>query len=356
LDLPRKDVKEAIEECYSAGIRVIMITGDNPKTAKAIADMIGLKSNGVVTGEQIDKMNDDELKKVLDDNVNIFARTSPFHKLRMLEILKREGLKVGMTGDGVNDALAIKKADVGIAMGIKGSEVTKEASDIILLDDNFASIRNAVKEGRRIFENIRKFVLYLFSANIAEVFVVLFFSLFSPYLVLLPIHLLWINLVTDGLPAISLANDQAREDIMKGRAKTKIFDKRDVTFILLAGTLLSLLIIFEYFALDFESQEGARATIFTSFVIFEMFKVFIVQSFERSQSLENLKKNKMLIISIISTIILQILVVYLFYKYFGITPLGIYDWIVIAGLGFILFVIGFLTSKFVNKKFLRENI
>jgi len=348
LDLPRKDVKEAIEECYLAEVRVIMVTGDNPQTAKAIAEMIGLKSNGVVSGEELDKMNDEELKKVLDSNVNIFARASPFHKLRILETLKKEGLKVGMTGDGVNDALAIKKADVGIAMGIKGSEVTKEASDIVLLDDNFASIRNAVKEGRKIFENIRKFVLYLFSCNIAEVFVVLFFSLFSPYLVLLPIHLLWINLVTDGLPAISLANDPARKDIMKGKAKTRIFDKRDITFILLAGTLLSILIILEYFVLDFESQEEVRAVVFSSFVIFEMFKVFIVQSFERSLSLENLKKNKMLLISVISTIILQIFLVYFLYRFFGIVPLGVYDWITITGLGFALFVVGVFIAKFVN--------
>jgi len=348
LDLPRKDAKEAIEECYSAGIRVIMVTGDNPQTAKAIADMVGLKSNRVVSGDELDKMGDEELKKALDNNVNIFARASPFHKLRILEILKKEGLKVGMTGDGVNDALAIKKADVGIAMGIKGSEVTKEASDIVLLDDNFASIRNAVKEGRKIFENIRKFVLYLFSCNIAEVFVVLFFSLFSPYLVLLPIHLLWINLVTDGLPAISLANDPARKDIMKGKAKTRIFDKRDITFILLAGTLLSILIILEYFVLDFESQEEVRAVVFSSFVIFEMFKVFIVQSFERSLSLENLKKNKMLLISVISTIILQIFLVYFLYRFFDIVLLGVYDWITITGLGFALFVVGVFIAKFVN--------
>lgn len=349
LDLPRKDVKEAIEECYSAGIRVIMITGDNPKTAKAIAEMVGLKSNGVVSGEELDKMSDEELEKVLDEGINIFARASPFHKLRILEILKKKGLKVGMTGDGVNDALAIKKADVGIAMGIKGSEVTKEASDIILLDDNFASIRNAVKEGRKIFENIRKFVLFLFSTNIAEIFVVLFFSLFSPYLVLLPIHLLWINLVTDGLPAISLANDPARKDIMKGKAKTKIFDKRDAAFILLTGALLFFLIISEYFVLDFESHEEVRAVVFSSFVIFELFKIFVVQSFEKSLSFDNIKKNKMLIISIILTIALQMFLVYLLPEYFKIVPLSFYDWITISTLGAILFIVGLSISKTINK-------
>jgi len=349
LDLPRKDVKEAIEECYSAGIRVIMITGDNTETARAIAEMVGLKSTGVVSGDELDKMSDEELKKVLDSNVNIFARASPFHKLRILEILKKEGLRVGMTGDGVNDSLALKKADVGIAMGVKGSEVAKEASDIILLDDNFSSIRNAVKEGRKIFENIRKFVLYLFSSNIAEVFIVLFFSLLSPFLILLPIHLLWINLVTDGLPAISLANDVPRKDIMKGKAKIKIFDRRDVIFILSMGSLLSFLIIFEYFILSFKSQEEIRAVVFSSFVIFEMFKVFIVQNFEGSLSFENLKKNKMLLISMISTILLQIFLVYFLYRYFDIVPLGLYNWIIITGLGFVLFVVGILVSRLVNK-------
>jgi Ca2+-transporting ATPase len=349
LDLPRKEAKEAIEECYSAGIRVIMITGDNPQTAKAIAEMVGLNSSYVATGEELDKMDDSKLEEILDKNTNIFARASPFHKLRILEILKKKGLKVGMTGDGVNDSLALKKADVGIAMGIKGSEVAKEASDIILFDDNFSSIRNAIKEGRKIFENIRKFVLYLFSSNIAEVFIVLFFSLFSPFLVLLPIHLLWINLVTDGLPAISLANDPPRKDIMKGKAKIKIFDRRDLAFILSMGSLLSFLIILEYFILGFESQEEVRAVVFSSFVIFEMFKVFIVQNFEGSLSFENLKKNKMLVISIISTILLQIFLVYFLPSYFKIISLGLEDWLTICGFGAILLFVGLTISKSIKK-------
>ncbi|MGC8993680.1 MAG: cation-translocating P-type ATPase, partial [Candidatus Aenigmatarchaeota archaeon] len=270
LDLPRKDVKEALEECYQAGIRVIMITGDNPKTAKAVAEMVGLKSKGVITGEELDKMSKEELKKALDNDVNIFARTTPFHKLKILEVLKEKNLKVAMTGDGVNDALAIKKADVGIAMGIKGSEVAKEASDIVLLDDNFATIKNAVKEGRRVFDNIRKFVLYLFSCNIAEVFTILFFSIFSPFLVLLPIHLLWINLVTDGLPAIALSNDPASENIMKGKRKSEILDKKEIAFILIAGIILTVIIISEYFLFEFETREKLTAIVFTSFVIFEM--------------------------------------------------------------------------------------
>jgi magnesium-transporting ATPase (P-type) len=151
------------------------------------------------------------------------------------------------------------------------------------------------------------------------------------------------------LPAISLANDPDRKDIMKGKTKTRIFDKRDITFILLAGALLSILIIFEYFVLDFESHEEVRAVVFSSFVIFEMFKVFIVQSFERSLSFENLKKNRMLLISIISTTILQIFIVYFLHRYFSIVPLGLYDWITMVGLGFVLFVAGFSIVKLMNK-------
>lgn len=351
LDLPRKDVKEAIEECYSAGIRVIMITGDNPQTAKAIAEMIGLKSNGVIVGEEMDKMSDEELKKVLDEDVNIFARTSPFHKLRILEILKKNGFKVGMTGDGVNDALAIKKADVGIAMGIKGSEVTKEASDIILLDDNFASIRNAVREGRKIFENIRKFVLFLFSCNIAEVFAVLFFSAFSPYLIFLPIHLLWINLVTDGFPAISLANDPARKDIMNGKARIKIFDRKDVVFIVLLGGLLTLLIILEHFLFGFQSEEEVRSIIFTSFIVFEIFKIFVVQNFEGSLSFWNLKNNRTLLISIVFVILSQLIVIYLLPDYFGIVPLGLKDWLIIVGFGAIFLGFGLTISSLLKRVF-----
>jgi Ca2+-transporting ATPase len=312
LDLPRKDVKEALEECYQAGIRVIMITGDNPKTAKAIAEMIGLKSEGVVTGEEIEKMSKEELKEVLERGINIFARASPFHKLKILEVLKEEelSLSVVMTGDGVNDALAIKKADVGIAMGIKGSEVAKEASDIVLLDDNFASIRNAVKEGRRVFDNIRKFVLYLFSCNIAEVFTILFFSIFSPFLVLFPIHLLWINLVTDGLPAIALSNDPASENIMKGKTKKEILGKKELAFILVASAILTFLLIFEYFFFEFETREKLTTIIFTSFVIFEMARIFGVKLFDGTYKLRYWRKNKFLLISVLATIILQILLIY----------------------------------------------
>ena len=352
LDLPRKDVKEALEECYQAGIRVIMITGDNPKTAKAVAEMVGLKSIGIITGEELDKMSKEELKKALDNDVNIFARTTPFHKLKILEVLKEKNLKVAMTGDGVNDALAIKKADVGIAMGIKGSEVAKEASDIVLLDDNFATIKNAVKEGRRVFDNIRKFVLYLFSCNIAEVFTILFFSIFSPFLVLLPIHLLWINLVTDGLPAIALSNDPASENIMRGKRKSEILDKKEIAFILIAGIILTVIIISEYFLFEFETREKLTAIVFTSFVIFEMTKIFAVKFFDGTYKLKYWRENKFLLISILLTIVLQIFLLYSpLAKFFALESLNIFELSSIFFLSLVLLILVSISSILILKFF-----
>ena len=238
-DPPRPEVKKAISECYTAGIRVIMITGDHALTAQAIAKEIGLESKGAISGEEIDEMNENQIKKKLKKGVNIFARTSPEHKLRLLEILQEDN-EVAMTGDGVNDSLALKKADVGIAMGVKGTEVAREASDMILMDDNFATIVNAIKEGRRIFDNIRKFVNYLFTCNIAEVGVLfiatLFLALKEP--ILLPVQILWINLLTDGMPALALGVDPAAPGIMKRKPRKTgepIINRRLVTIITTIG-------------------------------------------------------------------------------------------------------------------------
>ncbi|HDI02792.1 MAG TPA: calcium-translocating P-type ATPase, PMCA-type, partial [Candidatus Aenigmarchaeota archaeon] len=278
-DPPRPEVKEAVKECRKAGIRVIMITGDNPMTARAVANEVGIQSAGIVTGDELDRMSAKELKNALEKGVNIFARTSPFHKLKILEILGKEHV-VAMTGDGVNDSLALKKADVGIAMGIKGSEVAKEASDIILLDDNFASIRNAVKGGRRIFDNIRKFVNYLLTCNLAEVLVVLFATLYFPFIVLYPIQILWINLVTDGLPALALAVDPARPDIMRRKPRKReegIIDKKLATIIGAIGAEKAAIILMTFFATLPLGVERARSVLFTSFIIYELMRIGVIR-------------------------------------------------------------------------------
>ncbi len=352
-DPPRPEVKKAIKDCYSAGIRVIMITGDNPETAKAVAKEIGLTSEGVVTGNQIDKMSNEELLNVLNRGVNIFARTSPFHKLRILELLQKKGHVVAMTGDGVNDALAVKKADVGISMGIKGTEVTKEASDIVLLDDNFASIRNAIKGGRRIFDNIRKFVDYLLTCNIAEVLTVLLSTIFFPFITLYPIQILWINLVTDGLPAIALSVDPPRPDVMKRKPRKKtegIMNKRLAVLIGTIGTYKSIIILSTFLLTMPFGRDIARTTMFTGFVLYEFVRIAVIRYNEKTFSLKNWLSNKVLILSLISSLILQIILIYSpLNTFFKVVPIGLYQWVILIFGTLVGFVLGILIAWGLDK-------
>jgi len=356
-DPPRKEVKEAIEECYSAGIRVIMITGDNPETAKAIAEQVGLKSSGVVTGKELDRMKDEELKEVLDKGINIFARTNPFHKLRILEVLQKSGNVVAMTGDGVNDALALKKADVGISMGIKGTEVAKEASDIILLDDNFASIRNAVKEGRRIFDNIRKFVDYLLTCNVAEVTTVLLSTIFFPFIALYPAQILWVNLITDGLPALALSVDPARPDVMKRKPRKKeegIINKRLAFLIGGIGIKKSLVIIGTFLAALPFGIDVARTVLFTGFIMYEFVRIAVIRYNEKMLSFKYWFANKFLVVSLIISLLLQLMIIYTpIGQYFKVVPLGIEQWGILIIGTIVGFVLGILIAKIVEK-FVKE--
>ncbi len=346
LDPPRSEVKEAIKDCRTAGIRVIMITGDNAETAKAIAVEIGLQSKGAISGGDLAGMKDDEIRKRLEGGVNIFARTDPFDKLRILHILQKEN-RVLMTGDGVNDSLALKKADVGIAMGERGTEVAKEASDIILLDDNFATIRNTVKEGRRIFDNIRKFVNYLLSCNFAEVFVIfmgtMFLSMKEP--ILLPAQILWINLLTDGLPAIALGMDPPLPDIMKKKPRGKnegILDRRTLYGVVTMGINMGLLLLAVFFLILPMGIERAQTALFTGFVLYEFLRI----AFIRHQEDLNFFDNKTLVLALSVSIILQLLVVYgPVNTYFSLIPLGIYEWTVLLGVG----AAGWLSSMGISR-------
>ena len=352
-DPPRPEVKKAIEECYTAGIRVIMITGDIPETAKAIADEVGLKTEGVLTGDDIDKMDDNELKFALSRGVNVFARTNPFHKLRILEILQKDGYVVAMTGDGVNDSLALKKADVGISMGKRGSEVAKEASDIVLLDDNFATIRNAIKEGRRIFDNIRKFVNYLFTCNVAEILVMFIGTLIYPFILLYPIQILWINLITDGLPALALAVDPARPDIMKRPPRKKnegIINKKLAALIGAIGIEKSIMIL-AIFALALPiGIDEARTALFTAFIMFELVRIVSIRYSENLKSIKDWLRNKALLFSLILSILLQMGIIYSpLAKYFKIVPIGIDEWMVIISGTVVGFILSIVTTYLINK-------
>ncbi|MCD6367621.1 MAG: calcium-translocating P-type ATPase, PMCA-type [Candidatus Aenigmarchaeota archaeon] len=344
-DPPRPEVKEAIKECHTAGIRVIMITGDNPLTAESIGKEVGIETKEVITGLDMDRMSDDDLKKKLKDGVNIFARTSPFHKLRILNLLKEEGHVVAMTGDGVNDSLALKKADVGIAMGIKGTEVAKEASDIVLLDDNFATIRNAIKEGRRIFDNTRKFVNYLLTCNVAEVAVVLIATIFLPFISIYPVQILWINLITDGLPALALSIDPPRPDIMKRKPRKRnegIINKKLALLIGGIGTEKSIIIISTFLAaLSLTgSVEKARTVLFTGFIMYEFVRIGVIRYGEKLASLRDWLTNRFLVYSLLISFVLQLIIIYTpLASYFKVVPLGMIEWsILIVGtvVGFIL--------------------
>jgi Ca2+-transporting ATPase len=225
IDPPREEAKEANQKCQRAGIKTVMITGDHKLTAIAVAKEIGIMKEGsiVLTGEELDRMSDEEFENIVE-KVSVYARVSPEHKLKIVRALKKKGHIVAMTGDGVNDAPAVKAADVGVAMGITGTDVTREASDMVLTDDNFASIVKAVEEGRVIYDNVRKYARFLIACNFDEVLVIGTFAILAGLsglsgeilfpLPLLPAMLLWINLATDGAPAVALATDPPDEDVM----------------------------------------------------------------------------------------------------------------------------------------------
>jgi Ca2+-transporting ATPase len=326
IDPPRTGVKEAIDDCRSAGIRVIMITGDNKYTAEAIGKELGFGGK-VLTGDELDQMSEAKLVRAVED-VSIYARTSPKHKVLLLKALKKNGHVVCMTGDGVNDAAAIKNSDVGIAMGIRGTEVTKQASDMIVLDDNFITIRNAISEGRATFDNIRKFVVYLLGANISEVLVVFMASVsslgISPKIA---IQLLWINLVTDGLPALALGVDPPSKDIMKKKPRDKgeRIVNRDTFYFMVAIGLcatLSLMVMYAY-ALSGGDRIRAETLLFTIFVVFEMAAVYLV----RWRYKYSLISNKWLHLSVLSSLALTLVLLYTpLSGFFGVVPLTFEDW------------------------------
>ncbi|MFP8958938.1 cation-translocating P-type ATPase [Natrialbaceae archaeon A-CW3] len=359
LDPPRSEVPGAIEGCLSAGINVVMVTGDNAVTARAVGEAVGLRSTTVITGPELEEIDDDRLRELVDD-VDIFARTSPEHKTRILKLLQAKGHTVAMTGDGVNDAPAVKNADVGVAMGIRGTDVTEQASDIVLLDDNFATIRNAVRGGRRIFDNVRKFVNYLLSGNGGEVTMIFTGTLAGFGLVITPIQILWINVVTDGIPALTMGVDPAAEDIMEREPRPPgegVITKRILTSIVGIASFMTICLLplftLNYFgnvipgydlsgALlgwnpDYEpSRELAQTMVFTGFVVFEIVRIQAI----RFRYGLGVFSNRWLILAVAIAFTLQMLVLYtpMGQLLFGVEPLGLVHWaqIGVAALAFSL--------------------
>ena len=326
IDPPRSEVKEAITVSRQAGIRTVMVTGDHKTTAVAIAKEIGMLQNdnpeSVMTGAELEEIEDEKLDTLIED-IRVFARVSPEHKMRIAQSLKRNGHIVAMTGDGVNDAPALKAADIGVAMGIKGTDVTKEASDMILQDDNFATIVKAIKGGRQIYDNVTKYLRLMLAANFDEFIEITVVTLLGLPLPFLPIHVLWINLITDGLPAVALSIDPPDPDIMKypPRDPKEGLLSRYWRFIVFAALVdfISDFIPFLYTYVTYHHIDPeyaatlARTVAFTSIVFFEFLLAYQCRSethhiFELG--IKGFTENKMLFISIVISLILQMLIIY----------------------------------------------
>ncbi|MBN2457518.1 calcium-translocating P-type ATPase, SERCA-type [Candidatus Woesearchaeota archaeon] len=333
-DPPRREVIQSIRRCMSAGIKIVVITGDHKATAVAVARELGLGTT-VMTGEEI--KDADGLNKVIQD-VDIFARVSPEHKLMIVKALQKKGHIVAMTGDGVNDAPALKSSDIGVAMGITGTDVSKEAADMILTDDNFTSIVNAVEEGRRIYDNIRKFVRYLITSNTGEV-MTLFAAMVIGYtsirtgnliLPLLAIHLLLINLLTDGFPALALCIEKQERDVMKRKPRKKneaIANRQFIIDTVFTGLIMCVGTLFVFQKSLHVSDFYAQTMAFTTLVMFQLFNVFNCRSDSESVFSRKLFTNRWLWIAVGFSVVLQLALLYTPLSRFAKTiALGISDW------------------------------
>jgi Ca2+-transporting ATPase len=338
MDPPREEVVQVVHQVQvEAGMRVVMITGDYIETAKAVAAEIGIVGEAI-SGTELELMSQKEFEDRVED-ISIYARVNPEHKIRIVKALKKHGHQVAMTGDGVNDAPAIKAADIGIAMGITGTDAAKEAADLILLDDKFITIINAIEEGRGIFDNVRKFVNFLISCNIAEVLVILFGILFFNNLLLTAAQLLFINIVTDGLPAIALGSDPSRKDVLKakpGRFQEQILTKRVWTEIFVFGFLMTGVMLVQYwYNINNESKVAAVSAAFTAMVVYELVRLVDIRTDYKIKWLSN----PMLTVAMAISIALQLAVLYVpaIASYFNVGPLARHDWIFMAGGAVFLF-------------------
>jgi len=354
IDPARPEAKSAIETSNNAGIDVKMITGDQAITARAIAEELNIlkkENEKIILGSEINDLSDEEL---LDSHV--YARVAPEHKLRIVDVLQKRGEIVAMTGDGINDAPALKKADIGIAMGITGTDVSKEASSMILADDNFATIVSAVEEGRGIFDNMKKFILFLISCNIAEILLIFVGILIDLPLPLIAIQILWINLMTDGLPALALSSDPYEPDIMGRKPrdpKKNIIDKRAFTSIIIRAVIITVIsLVLYYIALELYAPGWQtlpkdspqlylpRTFVFSTLLICELLNVYNTRSDRRSFFKVPLLSNKYLLVAVSISLILNFILIYTppIANLFQLSPIPLIDWLIIVPLSFLTVV------------------
>lgn len=357
MDPPRPEVRDAVRQCKKAGIQTVMITGDHVMTAKAIATQLGILTSQslVLEGHQLNDMTVGDLEEVVE-KTTVFARVSPEHKLKIVKAYQNRGHIVAMTGDGVNDAPAIKAADIGVAMGITGTDVAKEASSLVLLDDNFTTIKAAIEEGRNIYENIRKFIRYLLASNVGEILVMLFAMLLALPLPLVPIQILWVNLVTDGLPAMALGLDSSEEDVMSRKPrhpKEGVFARGLGWKVVSRGLLIGLATLIA-FIIAYQGQadrlEYAQTVAFATLVMAQLIHVFDCRS-EHSVFARNPFENKYLVGAVVSSIILLLIVIYYppLQPVFHTVSIDLNEWLLITGLA------GFPTFIWVGSHFRRKS-
>jgi Ca2+-transporting ATPase len=313
IDPPRPEAAAAVAKCKAAGIRPVMITGDHPLTAQYIASQLGITLEGpVLTGHELDRLSVSELE-LLVESVPVHARVSPAHKLKIIEGFQRRGHIVAMTGDGVNDAPALKKADIGVAMGITGTDVAKQAADMVLLDDNFATIVDAVEEGRVIYDNVRKFIRYILATNSGEIWLMLAAPLLGMPLPLLPLQILWMNLVTDGLPALALGVEPAESDTMRRPPyppDENIFSRGLGRHVIWVGLLIALLSLGAGYWYWRAGDPNWQTVLFTTLTMSQMAHVMAIRSERQSLLQIGLFSNKPLLGAVSLTVVLQLALIY----------------------------------------------
>jgi Ca2+-transporting ATPase len=344
IDPPREEVKAAIAECKTAGITTVMITGDHPETASSIARQLGILNEGelAVTGKELQAMNDGDFEQKVE-HIRVYARVSPEQKLRIVATLQKKQHFVSMTGDGVNDSPSLKAADIGVAMGITGTDVSKEASDMVLLDDNFTTIVKAVREGRHIYDNIRKFVKYIMACNSAEIMVMFVAPIVGLPIPLLPIHILWINLVTDGLPGLALSNEKAEPDIMQRpprKTNESLFSGGTGVYIIWVGVLMAGITLAAQAWAVGKELEHWQTMVFTVLSLSQLANVMAIRSERQSLFKIGVFSNMSLIGAVGLTVVLQMAVIYLPFanKIFKTQPLTFGEMAICLGLSLLVLV------------------